>query len=81
MGSLTKQTEELLSPKTLKDRFGGLYVMKNFIGNDETDNALEQSFKATTKLKHELSTEIEKKTVPLMERSFLAEDMLKNGKH
>ena len=54
--------------------------MKNFYGNDETPTALEQSFKSTTKLKRELLSEIEKKTVTLIKLSFLVENIhLKTG--
>ena len=49
--------------------------MKNFYGNDETPTALEQSFKSTTKLKRELLSEIEKKTVTLIKLSFLVENI------
>ena len=74
---LKKQMSEFLTPKTLRDRFGGLHTMKNFLGIDETPTALEQLFKAATKLKRELPTETEMETVPLMDLSSLAEDMLK----
>ena len=42
--------------------------MKNFLDIDETPLALEQSFKAATKLKRVLSTNTEMKTVLLIER-------------
>ena len=32
---LTKQTGELFAPKTLKDRFGGINAIKNFLGIDK----------------------------------------------
>ena len=32
---LTKQTGGFLAPKTLRDRFGGVNAMKNFLGIDE----------------------------------------------
>ena len=44
--TLTKQTGEFLAPKMLKDRFGGLSTMKNFLGINEKLPALERSFKA-----------------------------------
>ena len=36
---LTKQTGEFFVPKTLKDRFGGVNTMKNFLGIDRTSPA------------------------------------------
>ena len=72
---LTKQTGEFVSPKTLRDRFGGVNTMKNFLGIDETPPALEKSFKAATKLSRELPTDIEMKSIPLEELSSLAEDI------
>ena len=33
---LTKQTSEFFAPKTLRDRFGGVNTMKNFLGIDKT---------------------------------------------
>ena len=49
--------------------------MKNILGIDKTPSAFEQFFKAAIKLKHESLTYIEMETVPLMELSFLAEDI------
>ena len=37
---LTKQTCEFFAPKTLKDRFVGLNIMKNVLGLDETSPCL-----------------------------------------
>ena len=56
--SLTKQTGEFLATKTLRDRFGGLEAMKNFLGIVETPPALERSLKVAAKLRRELSTDI-----------------------
>ena len=50
--------------------------MKNFLGIDETPPALKRSFNPTTKLTCELPTEIEMESIPLMEISFLAQDLL-----
>ena len=33
---LSKQTGEFLAPKSLGDRFGGIFAMKNFLAIDET---------------------------------------------
>ena len=53
--SLTKKgTGEFLAPKTLREKFGGLNTMKNFIAIDETPSVLERSLKAASKLKSEL---------------------------
>ena len=47
--------------------------MANFLGIDKTPPVLARSFKAATKLKGELSTDIEMESIPLEELSFLAE--------
>ena len=52
--SLTnKRTNEFLAPKTLREKFGGLNIMKSVLSLDETPSALERSFKAATKLSRE----------------------------
>ena len=56
-----------------KDRFGGLYAMINFLGIDETPHALERSFKAATKLRSELPTNIEMESIPFIEISSLTQ--------
>ena len=75
MGSFNKKTGEFLTPKALRDIFGGVNAMKNFLGVDETLPALERSFKAATKLKTELLTDIEMGSIPFTELSTLAEDI------
>ena len=75
MGSFHKKTGEFFAPKTLRGRFGGVNTMKKFLGVDKTPPALERSFKAATKLKSELPTDIEMESIPLMELSSLAEDI------
>ena len=75
MFSLTKHTGEFFAPKTLRDRFGGVDTMKNFLGLNETPTALERSFKAATKLSRELPTDLEMQSIPLEELSSLAEDI------
>ena len=80
--TLTTQTDEILAPKALRDRFGGLSAMKNFIGIDETPPALEQSFNVPTELNRELQTDLDLKTVPLMGLLFLAKIfLLKHERH
>ena len=73
--SLTKQTGQFFAPKTLKDRFGGLNIMKNVLGLDETPLLLERSPKAATYLKAGLPTDLQMETIPLKELSSLAEDI------
>ena len=72
---LTKQTGEFFAPKTLKDRFGGVNAMKNFLGIDKTPPVLERSFKAATKLKGELPTDLQMETLPLEDLSSLVKDI------
>ena len=48
---LTKQTGNFFAPKTLRERFGGLNIMKNVLSLDETPSVLERSIKAASKLK------------------------------
>ena len=75
MVSLTKQIDEFLAPKTLRDRFVGVNAMKNFLGIDKTTAALERPFKAATKLRSKLPTRIKMKILPLTKLSTLAEDI------
>ena len=72
---LTKQTSEFFAPKTVRVRFGGINTMKKFSSVDKTPPALERSFKAATKLKSELPTDIEMESIPLEELSSLFEDI------
>ena len=48
--------------------FGRLYAMKNYLGIDETQTALMQFLKVAPRLKRELLTDVEMKTVPLIEQ-------------
>ena len=74
--SLTnKRTAEFLAAKTLREKFGGLNVMKSVLSLDKTLSAMERSFKAATKLRRELPTDIEMESIPLMELSSLVEDI------
>ena len=73
---LTKQTGEFFAPKTLRDSFGRINVMKNFLGIDTTPPLLERSLKAATKLsRRELPTDLEMESIPLEELSSLVEDI------
>ena len=49
--------------------------MKNVLGIDRTPPALERSFKAATKLKAELPTDLEIESIPLEELSSLVENI------
>ena len=49
--------------------------MKSVLSLAETPSALERSFKAATKLRRELPTDIEMGSIPLMELSSLFEDI------
>ena len=64
-----------MAPKTLRDRFGVVNTMKNFLGIDKTPPALERSFKDATKLKDDLPTDLEMESIPLEELSSLAKDI------
>ena len=70
-----KRTGELLAAKTLREKFGGLNVMKSVLSLDETPSALERSFKATIRLRYELPRDIEMESIPLMELLSLVEDI------
>ena len=61
--------------KTLRKKFGRLNAMKSVLSLDQTPSALERSFKAATKLRHELPTDIETESIPLMELSPFVEDI------
>ena len=61
--------------KTLRKKFGRLNAMKSVLSLDQTPSALERSFKAATKLRHELPTGIEMESIPLMELLSLVEDI------
>ena len=76
--SLTnKCTVEFLAAKTLRENFGELHVMKSVLSLYETPTALERSFKAATKLRRELPTDIdtEMENIPLMKLSSLVENI------
>ena len=62
--------------KTLRERFGGLNIMKSVLSLDKTPSKLERSFKAATKLRRELPTDVEMESIPLMvELSSLVKDI------
>ena len=49
--------------------------MKSVLSLDEIPSTLERPFKVTTKLGHELPTDIEMESIPLMELSSLVGDI------
>ena len=74
--SLTnKRISKFLAPKTLREKFGGLNIMKSVLSLDETPPKLQRSFKAATKLKAGLPTDLEMESIPLKELSSLVEDI------
>ena len=72
---LTKQTAEFYAPKTVRDAFGGINAMKKFLFINTTLPLLERSISAASKLKSELPTDLEMKSIPLKEHSSLVEDI------
>ena len=50
-------------------------MMKSVLSLDETPSALEIYFKAATKIKGELLTDLEMESIPLKELSSLVEDI------
>ena len=73
--SLTnKRTGEVLAPKTLREKIGGLNTIKNFLDID-TPRLLERSISAASKLKSELPTDLQRESIPLIELSSLVEDI------
>ena len=67
-------TGEVLAPKTLREKFGGLNTVKNFLGID-TPPVLERSISAASKLKSELPTDLQMDSIPLKELSSLVQDI------
>ena len=72
---LTKQTGEFFAPKTLRDRFGRIIAMKNFLGINTTPPSLERLISATSKLKSELPTDLQMESIPPIELLSLVEDI------
>ena len=60
-----KCTGEFLAAKTLREKFGGLNIMKSILSLDETPSALERYFKVATKFMRELPMNIEMESIPL----------------
>ena len=70
-----KHNGELLAAKTLREKFGGLNIMKSVLSLEKTPSTLERSLKAATKFSHELPADLEVESIPLMELSSLVEDI------
>ena len=62
-------------PKTLREKCGGLNIMESVLSLHETLSTLERSFKAATKLKNELPTDLEMESIALKELLSLVEDI------
>ena len=60
-----KRTGEFLAPKTLREKFGGLNIMKSVLSLDKTPSALERSISAASKLKSELPTDLQMESILL----------------
>ena len=74
--SLTNmRTGEFLAAKTLREKFGGLNIMKSVLSLDKTPSALERSLKASTKLSRELPNDFEMESIPLEDLSSLVENI------
>ena len=70
-----KRTGEFLAPKTLRENFGELNIMKSVLNLDQTPSALKRSISAATKLKSELPTDLEMESIPLKQLSSLAKQL------
>ena len=75
IGLTNKRTGEFLSAKTLREKFGGINIMKSVLSLDEKLSALERYFKAAAKHRRELPMDIEIESIQLMELSSLVEDI------
>ena len=70
-----KETGEFLAPNLLREKFGGLNIIKSVLSLDQTPSVLERSISAATKLRSELPTDLEMESIPLNKLSSLAEDI------
>ena len=75
MDSFNKKRGEFFPPKTLSDRLVGLNTMKKLLGVDKALRALQRSFKAATKLRAGLPTNLEMESIPMKDRSSLAKEI------
>ena len=73
--SLTnKRTGEFLAPKTLREKLGGLNIIRSVLSLDETPSVLERSISAASKLKSELPTDFQMENILLKELLSLMAD-------
>ena len=70
-----KRTGEFLAPKTLRERFGRLNIMKSILRLDKAPPSLGRSISAASKLKTELPTDLQMETIPSQELSSLTKDI------
>ena len=70
-----KRTSEFLASKTLREKFGGLNIMKSVLSLDETPSALDRSVKAAIKLSRGSPTDLEMESIPLKDLSSLTEEI------
>ena len=70
-----KHTSEFLVVKTLREKFGRLYSMRSVLSLEKVPPLLERSISAATRLKSELSTDLQMESIPLKELIPLAEDI------
>ena len=74
--SLTNQrTGEFVAVSTLKNKFGGLTSMKNFLNLEQTPPSIDRLIKAANLLKSEIPTQTDIETIPLFDLSSVVEDI------
>ena len=74
--SLTNQrTGEFLAVSTLKTKFGGLTLMRNFLNLEQTPPSIDRLIKADNLLKSEIPTQTDIETIPLFDLSSVVEDI------
>ena len=66
---------EFFAPKTLRDRFGRINAIKNFLGINTTPPWLERLISAASKLNSELPTDLQMESIPPIELLSLVEDI------
>ena len=70
-----KRTGEFLAVKTLREKCGGLNIMKSVLSLDEKPSVLERLIKATSNLKSDLPTDLQMESIPLKAFSSLVENI------
>ena len=70
-----KRTGEFLAVKTLREKCGGLNIMKSVLSLDVKPSALERLIKATSNLKSDLPTDLQMESIPLKAFSSLVENI------